>query len=226
MSTEEKKGVTLKGLELEFFTLKLVGDAPLISHAWSHKAKLMMLNKQLKKASTGRETRRPMVDFADSLYWLTEKPNLDGLTDEQAKELLAKVIPQSKFGFPTIAFKAAALNAGFQQGVLASKAGTAALAKTTARGAFHILGEFAVIDGVPTPREDMVRIGQGTADLAFRAEFKTWSTELKMQYNSKAISAEQIVNLFMLGGFAVGVGDWRPAKDGSYGTFHVANPYE
>lgn len=213
--------VTVPSLEISDIVLNIVGDSPLISHAWSHKAKQMILNKQQKKATNGKDVRRPAVDFAESLYWLTPKPDLDGLTDEQAAELLAKIIPQSKFGFPTLAFKSAALDAGFQQGALAAKAGTAALAKTTARGAFRVIGEFAVIEGIPTMREDMVRIGMGTADLCYRAEFKTWRTQLFVSYNKKAISAEQIANLFSLGGFANGVGDWRPAKDGSFGTFHI-----
>lgn len=213
--------VNLPEIKLQTFTLKIVGDSPLISHAWSHKAKLMILNKQQKKASTGRDIRRPMVDFAESLYWLTPKPDFDGLSDEQARDLLNNVIPHSKFGFPTIAFKSAALDAGYQQGALVRNAGSGDLAKTTARGAFHVKDEFAVINGIPTPREDMVRIGMGTADLSYRAEFKTWSTELVITYNQSVISAEQIINLFRLGGFANGVGDWRPAKDGSFGTFHI-----
>lgn len=218
---KEVSSVTLPELNLQKFTLKLVGDSPLISHAWSHKAKKMILDKQQKKASQGREVRRPFVDFAESLYWLTEKPNFDGLTDDQARKVLNEVIPKSQFGFPTIAFKSAALDAGYQQGALVRNAGSGDLAKTTARGAFHILGEFVEINGIPTPREDMVRIGMGSADLCYRAEFKTWSTELFITFNKSVISMEQIVNLFRLGGFANGVGDWRPAKDGSFGTFHV-----
>lgn len=205
--------IKLPELKLRDFKLKIIGTAPLISHAWSEKAKLMMLGKQLKKASAGKEIRRPAVEFADSLYWLTDKPNLDGLTDEEAQKVLASVIPQSKFGFPTLAFKSAAIDAGYQQGALDKK--------TTARGAFHVIGEFAVIDGTPTPREDMARIGMGTADLRFRAEFKTWSTELLIRFNENAMSMEQIANLFKLGGFACGVGDWRPARDGNFGTFDV-----
>lgn len=60
----------------------------------------------------------------------------------------------------------------------------------------------------------------GTADLRYRAEFKPWKTELLITYNANVITVEQIVNLFRLGGFANGVGDWRPAKDGRYSTFH------
>ena len=213
--------IVLPALNLQTFTIQIVGDSPLISHAWSHKAKQMMLSKQMNKAKVGREPKRPMVDFAESLYWLTDKPNLDDLTDEEAKAVLAEIIPKSKFGFPTVSFKSAALDAGYQQGALVRNAGSGDLAKTTARGAFHIQGEFAVIEGTPTPRDDMVRIGQGTADICYRAEFKSWSTKLIIDYNGNVISAEQIINLFRLGGFANGVGDWRPAKDGSFGTFHV-----
>ena len=218
---KDSVGISLPEMKMGEFKVKLIGDSPLICHAWSKKAKLEMLNKHLKKASTGKEVRRPYVEFADSLYWLTEKPALDGLTDEQARDLLAEVIPHSQFGFPTLAFKSAALDAGFQQGLLVKNAGTASLAKTTAKGATHILGEFAVIDGIPTIREDMVRIGSGTAQTCFRAEFKSWSTELTVRFYTASISAEQIIQLLNLGGFACGVGDWRPAKDGSFGTFHA-----
>lgn len=215
------ENIAIQPLNIQKFSLRIVGDTPLISHAWSDKAKAMMLQKQQKKASKAHEVRRPAVEFADSLYWLSEKPNLDDLSDKEAQEILARIIPSSRFGFPITAFKAAALDGGFQQGVLAAKAGTAQLAKTTARGAFHILGEFAEIEGTPVIREDMARIGMGTADLRYRAEFKSWATTLVIKYNASAISAEQIVNLFNVGGFSNGVGEWRPAKDGAYGTFHV-----
>ena len=67
----------------------------------------------------------------------------------------------------------------------------------------------------------MVKIGMGTADLRYRAEFKVWKTKLYIDYNARVISAEKIANFFNVGGFANGVGEWRPSKDGSFGTFHV-----
>ena len=78
MVTKKDAGViSIPALKLESLKLKIVGDSPLISHAWSEKAKLMMLQKQQKNATSAKEIRRPSVEFADSLYWLTEKPNLD-----------------------------------------------------------------------------------------------------------------------------------------------------
>lgn len=201
-------GLEIPQLNLGTFTLKIIGDSPLIVHAWSEKAKEMLLNKQMKKASTGREAKDPFMDFCDSLYWLTEKPEKPTMEDVQA----------AKFGFPVVAFKTAAIDGAFQSGALPKK--------TTARGAFHILGEMAEIEGTPTMREDMVRIGMGVADIRYRGEFSKWSTVLTIQYNKNAMSIEQIVSLFNIGGFGVGVGEWRPAKDGSYGRFHVAKEGE
>lgn len=204
--TEETKEVlNIPALELKTITIRIVGDSPLIVHAWSEKAKKMMLEKQMKKATNGRAVRDPFREYTDALYWLSEKP--ENPTQED--------VDNGTFGFPTVAFKACAINAGFQQGILDKK--------TTARGAFHIIGEFAVIEGKPQMREDMVRLGGITspADLRYRPEFANWSTTLTIQYNTKAITAEQIANLLNVGGFANGVGEWRPEKDGQFGMFHV-----
>ena len=207
---KEETTIEIPGIKLKRFSLKLVGDSPLIVHAWSEKAKKMILDKQMKKASTGKDAKRPMVDFAEALYWLSEKPDFDKMDDD---EIMAAV-QKGRFGFPVLAFKASAIDAAYQQG--------AGEKKTTLRGAFHIAGEYAEIQGKPPViREDMVRIGMGTADIRYRPEFKEWSVTLDISYNSQAISAEQITNVLNIGGFAVGVGEWRPAKDGSFGTYHV-----
>lgn len=196
--------VVIPKIETNIMEITVVGDSPLIEHAWSEKAKRMILDKQMKKATSGKEAKDPWMDFCESLYWLTPMPEYP--TEED--------ISNAKFGFPACGFKAAAIDAGYQQGILAKK--------TTARGAFHILGDMIEIEGTPTIREDMVRIGQGTADIRYRGEFKEWKAKLKIRYNPRVMSAEQIINLINIGGFANGLGEWRPSKDGSFGTFHVS----
>lgn len=182
--------IILPKLNIQTMSLCIVGDSPLICHAWSKKAKEEMLAKQQKKAKQAKEAKVPERDFQESLY-----PHPDG-----------------GYGFPVVAFKAAAVDAcSHVDGVT----------KVMARGAFHINGELARIEGEPTMREDMVRIGMGTADIRYRGEFKDWSTVLDIRYNSNVLSPEQIANLFNTAGFAIGVGEWRPQKDGSYGMFHV-----
>lgn len=120
--------------------------------------------------------------------------------------------PDGGYGFPAVGFKASAVNACSH---------LSGVTKVAARGAFHIDEELVKIKGRPTMREDMVRIGMGVADIRYRGEFKKWSVEIVLRYNKDVISPEQIVNLFNTAGFAIGVGEWRPQKNGSYGMFHV-----
>lgn len=183
--------VELKSIRIERINLEIDGDSALIVHAWSAKAKKEMLDKQMKKAKTAKDAKDPQRDYEEAFYRL----------------------PDGKPGFPTIAFKQAAVSAGgrFSDG----------LKMTELRGAFFIDGELAEIQGEPNMREDMVRVGMGTADIRYRPEFKTWKVTLPIKYNADKISLEQLVNLFNLAGFGVGVGEWRPEKDGQYGMFHV-----
>ena len=184
------KTISIPPLSISIMKLTLIGDSPLITHQWSAKAKKMMLDKQMKKATGAREAKNPEQDYKDSLY----------------------VHPDGGYGFPAIAFKAAAVDAAtFVDGIT----------KVEMRGAFHINDELVKIEGSPATREDVVRVGMGTADLRYRAEFKKWKTTLTIRYNSRAISAEQITNMFQNAGFAIGIGEWRPQKDGRNGMFHV-----
>jgi hypothetical protein len=183
--------IVLPQLRLRTIKVTLVGDSPLISHKWSEKAMKMMLDKQMKKAKAGREAKNPKKDYEDSLYKMSG----------------------GKYGFPAIAFKAAAVNACSH---------VDGITKVVARGAFHIPLELVEIKGKPQPRKDIVRIDRGsTADIRFRGEFKKWSCEVPIVFNENVISAEQIANLLNTAGFAIGVGEWRPQKNGNFGMFHV-----
>lgn len=186
-----KEVVELKKINIQRVEISLVGDSPLIVHAWSEKAKREMLEKQMKKAKVAKEAKNPERDYEQAFYRL----------------------PSGKPGFPTIAFKSAAVSAGgrFADG----------LKMTELRGSFFIEGEMVEIHGEPNMREDMVRVGMGTADIRYRPEFKAWKVHIPIRYNADAISLEQLVNIFNLAGFGVGVGEWRPEKDGQFGMFHV-----
>ena len=125
--------------------------------------------------------------------------------------------PEGGYGFPAVAFKSAAVDACSH---------VSGITKVEARGAFHIESDLVKIDGDPTPREDMVRIAMGTADIRYRGEFRDWRARIEIRFNANVLSPEQIVNLFNTAGFAIGVGEWRPQRDGSFGMFHVASPDE
>jgi hypothetical protein len=195
--------IQIPKIDVRQMQITLVGDSPLICHRWSEKAKKEILDKQMKKAKTGKTAKDPHRDFLDSLYWLSPRP--ETVTDKELKE--------ATFGFPAVAFKAAAVTAcGEVDG----------MKMTQARRRFHIDGEHVVIEGTPTMRDDMVRVGMGTADIRFRAEFKTWRATLTISFNAATISPEQLTNLLNLAGFGIGIGEWRSEKTGSFGRFHVA----
>ena len=186
---QDPQEVKLAGLAIEGLRLRLVGTSPLIVHKWSEKAKKQMLDKQMTRASQGKAAKDPDQDYRESLY----------------------IRDDGTYGFPAVAFKAAAVRAGTY----------CEMKMVFLRGAFHVEGDLVHVEGEPQRREDMVRVGMGTADIRYRPEFPKWATELDVSYNSRALAAEQIVNLFEIAGFAVGVGEWRPEKDGQFGRFRV-----
>lgn len=208
VAKKQTTGIDLPKLDIRLMEVTVIGDSPLIVHAWSEKAKREMLDKQMKKAKGAREAKSPEEEFKASLYRLSD----------------------GGYGFPSVGFKGAAVTA------ITSVGG---MTKVAARQAFHILGEDVDVDGVfegtkarhnlvriyggdPSMREDTVRIGMGTADLRYRGEFADWSARLLVRYNGNVLSESQILNIINVAGFAVGVGEWRPERDGSYGMFHVA----
>ncbi len=204
---KKETAFNLPQLNVQLMEVTLIGDEPLIVHAWSLKAKRMMFEKQTKAATQGREAKDPKADFEASLYRL----------------------PDGAMGFPSIAFKSACVTACTS---------IADITKVAARQAFHVIGEGVDISGAfegvkmranlvrlnaePRMREDMVRVGMGSADLRYRGEFWPWHCKVLVKFNASLLSPSQILNLFNIAGFAVGVGEWRAEKDGQNGLFHVA----
>ena len=186
---QDPQEVKLAGLAIEGIRLRLVGTSPLIVHKWSEKAKKQMLDKQMKRASQGKAAKDPDQDYRESLY----------------------IRDDGTYGFPAVAFKAAAVRAGTY----------CEMKMVFLRGAFHVEGDLVHVEGEPQRREDMVRVGMGTADIRYRAEFADWSALLRVEFNARAVSEVQVVNLIEVAGFSVGVGDWRPEKDGDHGRFRV-----
>jgi len=211
MATTATKEISIPAIDLREITLKIIGDTPLIMHAWDEKVKQGMLDKMMGKAkSKVRETKNPVREFIYSMYWLAGRPDDD--PTERGFDAAIKS-GNARFGFPAIGFKAASVSAGFRSKITRDKVSMLA--------AFHINSEFVEIIGIPRMREDMVRLQTGVADIRYRGEFPDWSAEVTVKYNAGVLSDEQLANLFNLGGFACGIGEWRVEKGGQYGMYHV-----
>lgn len=195
-------------------TVTVVGTETLIVHNFGAKAIKQILDKQIGKAKPGpRALKDPFNDFRESLYIIDEKkvPKTK-LEPGQAW----KYVPDT-FGFPASGFKKAMVSAcSMVEGVK----------KTWIRGLVHIHGNYLpIMYKSLVMRQDTVRVGpfgKKSADIRFRGEFHDWKIEMQISYNRSAISPEQIAMLLNNAGFSVGVGEWRPEKDGSHGTFAIA----
>lgn len=214
MATKNVELIEIKPIEIKKTTIRIVGDTPLIMHAWSEKAKREMLEKQMKTTkSKSREAKNPVEDFIRSMYWLTPMP-----MDMSEDGFMQAIENGARFGFPVTAFKQAAISAAYRMGWTKDK--------MSMRGAFFIDGDenqmIEIHSDVPVMREDMCKVGMGVADIRFRGEFRNWWADMTISYNTNGqYTLEQIINIINAGGYVCGVGEWRPERDGQFGMFHV-----
>ena len=157
-------------------------------------------------------------EMADVRAGKKTKVNAARTAIDPQKEFIKSAYQQDDggFGFPASAFKQCAVRAGKGIG----------LAMTDARTLFFVLpnapdGECVALKSKkPVMRQDPVNVKTGK-DLRFRPEFRDWSANLDIRYDADRITIDQIANLLNHGGQTVGVGEWRPEKNGTFGTFHV-----
>ena len=214
MAGKKEEVVEIKPLDIKTVKIKIVGDTPLIVHAWSEKAKRLMLASQTKETKTkAREIRDPYDDFIQSMYWIQGKP------EESTPDAFEKAVKKgAKFGFPVGAIKMAGNAAAYRLGWVKNQMGL--------RGSYFLkskYGTLAQIEGsTPIMREDLVKVGMGSADLRYRGEFQNWSMNLVLEYNASGdMTIEQIINVINAGGYVCGLGEWRPERDGDNGRYHI-----
>jgi hypothetical protein len=144
-----------------------------------------------------------------------------GLSVQKEKKVPADCIERAtikntdgKICIPPTAFKKAMLTASTQ---------IKALKKTSLRSQLFIEGASIPIRfSRMVPRMDMVRTsGVGrTPDVRFRPSFEDWTARMVIVF-SDTLPVQSVVDLLNRAG-SVGVGEWRPEKDGTFGTFVIS----
>ncbi len=196
MAKKQEVVAEIQKIDVQVAKVKIKGLSPLIMHRWDEKAKKEMLDKQMKK-TVKKEPKNPEAQYESSKY----------LTDNGDP------------GFPADAFKKSMIRGAKGLG----------LVMVDMRTGFFVHGEYCnrddrdlvSVDGKFTMREDMVRLNGGVADIRYRAQIARWKATLEISYNSNAVSFDQIVNMINAAGYGVGVGEWRPERDGMFGRFEV-----
>lgn len=115
----------------------------------------------------------------------------------------------------------------FKSAMLTASAQVKGLKKTQLRTQLFVVGAAIPITyEAETPRMDMVRtagIGR-MPDVRFRPAFGGWKARIVIQY-ADTLATQTVVDLLHRAG-KVGVGEWRPEKNGTFGTFRVCRHIE
>jgi hypothetical protein len=210
--------IEIPPLRIGRFRMELIGDSRLVTNRFHQEAIDDILSKQMGLPKSGKTAKDPIKKFVqsvhpftDSLTALGEPPVVHGEWKDFADG--KDVYMTGRFGFRAVGIKAAAVTAAKDCG----------MNMTDARRCFHIDGEFCEILSDPGPflRMDTVRPQFNVTDIAFRADFREWHIPLVVKYNKDTMTIAKIVNLFARAGFGVGIGSYRPEKDGQWGMFHV-----
>lgn len=192
--------VTIEPILTETIEIPVIGTSPLITHAWSEKARKDMRDKQMGLPQAKKDPKDPFEDFMKALYPI----------DDSGK----------RFGIPVNAIKNAMVSAAsFVKG----------LTKVQLRGALFVQAELTEdgdelieIIGVPRMREDNVRLQTGVADLRHRPCFVHWAMKLSIEFDKSIFTREAVMNLLQRAGWSVGLCEWRPERNGNNGRFRVA----
>ncbi len=215
-NTPSLSALMSKKANFKNFSVWVVGDTPIITHAWSQKAKTEMLQKQVKATrGGGKEARNPEADFVSSLYEMGD----------------------DFFGFPATGVKNCILSAAHKDKGIARSAVMSALwinaemvrVRPALAGAVCDMPLIRIWGTKPEMREDMVKIGAGlnkTANLAYRAQFTIWAMKVTGRFNSDVITPEALAFLIGESGMSSGLGEWRNERKGMFGAFHLADPEE
>lgn len=193
----EDEQINLVSLNIQTVLIPIEGTTELIMHAWSEKAKRMMLDQQTGRARPKQEPKNPQEDYESAFYRM----------------------PNGQPAMPGGAFKAAIVGA-------ARQFERKSVPMTLLKVALRVDADWIPIEGEPRMREDMVRINNGsTADIRYRPGFPEWKAVLPITVNANAVTLEQLVNLVNAAGMG-GVGDGRPSSphsaSGTFGCFEIS----
>lgn len=195
--TDDVTQIQIDKIAAETMIVPILGTAPLIVNRFSEKAKRQMLDNMQGRKSP-KEPKNPEAEYEASFYRMKD----------------------GGYGVPVIAFKAAMIGAARFYGKNVTM--TALKQFVFFRGELGDDGRsFARLTGEPRMREDVVKLGRNGTDLRYRPEFLEWSTTIEVTYVTSALTRDSVLSLIDAGGMGIGVGEWRPEKDGDFGTFRI-----
>lgn len=195
---KQKPEGTDSGIRSIDLTLRGKPGSLLVIHRFNEKAKQEIRDKQQKKAKQAMAARVPEEEFEAARY-------IDG----KGRECI-----------PITALKKAIISAGTAFKDLKKVALRQALFVDSVISPGADLVPIELYDGKPAKgmmREDAVTIGISTRGLAYRPEYKEWQIRVRIEFNPRLVSEEQLLALVDQAGWGVGICEGRPERTSALG---------
>lgn len=195
--------ITIQPLRIQRIVIPIKGTQPLITNKFSDEAAEKLAGSQTgPQIKAAKTPRQPEQEFLAARYVLHADPT--GAVDLDI------------CGFPA---------AGIKKAMVAAAMRVTEAKGTWVRAVLNVEGEngtglVAITSGAPKMQTDHV-VQAGRGNLRYRPVFWPWSMDVAITFNTDQIKAQDVVNLIQQAGFSIGIGDWRPEKNGQYGTFEV-----
>ena len=197
MKRDDQKA-TATGIQIIELTLRGKPGSLLVVHHFGEKPKGEIRDKQQKKAKKAKEERKPEEEFKACRY-----------LDEQGRECV-----------PVTAMKKAFISAATAFDDLTKVALRQAIFVAPADSAGASLVPIQRFDGslaVGQMREDAVTIGINTRGLAYRPMYAEWQLRVRVEFNPRLVSEEQLLALVDQAGWGVGICEGRPERSSALG---------
>lgn len=199
MKKQQERIVSTATVGIKNLTVVLRGmpGSPLVIHAFAEKAKQEIRDKQQKKAKKAKAERKPLEESEAAKYH-----------DEEGRECapitaLKKAIISAASAFDDIT------KVGLRQAIFVDPA--------DGPGSFVPIEKHDGTPAIGVMREDAVRIGISTCGLAYRPEYKEWQLRVKVEFNPRIVSEEQLLALIDQAGWGVGICEGRPERSSALG---------
>jgi len=187
-------------IRMDEITLRIIGLSPLIMHRQSDKVRKELLFPRIKTQADKQSMLKhnPVEEFHAALYRSSDEA-------------------PTATHFPSGGFSDAIAGVAVDIPGAAKKAQMQRLTS--------VIGINVPIFGIPTIKLDVVRQSGMTRapDVRTRPCFLEWACQITIRYYALLLNGNQIINLVQAAGQLRGIGDWRPEKGGSFGTFTVVN---
>lgn len=230
-TAKQELKVSIPAPNIQAMMVEIKGTSPIIFNQFPKKAIRQMEEKQQKTSASlkNKDVRQPINEYRESFYRDSEgRVALPALNIKQA------IVGSSRniAGVTMTLLRGAVFVAGDADGLIPVLAGGKEVRVTQdpemladdEQPATGIIGLDPSNSDVAM-RRDMVRLaGMGSpADMRYRGQLSNWSMKFMVKYNADVLTAEWVLNLLQIAGFASGLGEWRPEKNGASGTFEIAS---